>query len=238
MEGRVHSMETFGTLDGPGIRFVLFLQGCALQCQYCHNPDTWDVSIGTTMTVEQVMAEIEPYLAYYRRSGGGLTVTGGEPSLQTAFVTELFRACKQKWNLHTALDTSGFCDVSHSDALLAVTDLVLLDLKLMDREKHMKLTSQPNDRILKFAKYVSQKQRPLWIRHVLVPGLTDEEADLRALGQFVQTLPSVEKLEVLPYHQMGVYKWAEIGKKYPLAGVRTPTADEVERAIKLIAEPN
>lgn len=238
MDGRIHSLETFGTLDGPGIRFVLFTQGCALQCQYCHNPDTWDSSVGKKMTVEQVLAEIEPYLDYYRRSGGGITVTGGEPSLQAAFVAELFKQCKSKWNLHTTLDSSGFCEPAHAEELLKYTDLVLLDLKMMDREKHIALTSQPNDRTLRFAEHLSERGTKMWIRHVLVPGLTDNRDDLVALGDYIRTLNNVEKVEILPYHRMGVYKWEQIGKKYPLEGVQSPTADEVARAYKLIYGTN
>jgi pyruvate formate lyase activating enzyme len=234
MEGRIHSLETFGTLDGPGIRFVLFTQGCALQCQYCHNPDTWDTTLGNKMTVEEVLAEIEPYLAYYKNSGGGITVTGGEPTLQSHFVAELFKQCKSRWNLHTALDSSGFCEPSHVQALLRYTDLVLLDLKQMDSKKHVALTSQSNDRTLRFATYLSNQHIPMWIRHVLVPGLTDGEEELRDMGNFIRTLHGVEKVEILPYHQMGVYKWEKIGKKYPLEGVRTPTADEVKHAYRLI----
>lgn len=234
MDGSIHSLETFGTLDGPGIRFVLFTQGCALQCQYCHNPDTWDTSLGKKMSVEQVLAEIEPYLEYYRRSGGGITVTGGEPSLQATFVAELFKQCKSRWGLHTCLDSSGFCDPSHADELLKYTDLVLLDLKMMDREKHIALTRQPNDRTLRFAEHLSARGTKMWIRHVLVPGLTDEREDLLALGKYIRTLNNVEKVEILPYHRMGVYKWEKTGKKYPLEGVQSPTADEVKRAYKLI----
>lgn len=234
--GRIHSVETFGTVDGPGIRFVLFMQGCALQCMYCHNPDSWDPSSGKPMTVEEVLNEIEPYLVYYESSGGGLTVTGGEPSLQPHFVAELFRQCHQRWNLHTALDSSGFNDAEHISSLLYETDLVLLDLKQIDREKHIKLTSQPNDRILKFARWLSDHKRPMWIRHVLVPGINDDEEDLVGLGRFIGTLQTVEKLEVLPYHQMGVYKWEQLGKVYPLEGVPAPTEQEVERAYRLIAQ--
>lgn len=234
MNARVHSLETFGTVDGPGIRFVLFLQGCAMQCLYCHNPDTWDAHAGRMMTVEEVLLEIEPYVDYYRRSGGGVTVTGGEPCLQAAFVTELFTLIKRRWNLHTALDTSGFCNPEWVEDLLAVTDLVLLDLKSMDAERHLALTAQSNDRALAMAETCSERGVSMWIRHVLVPGWTDDEADLRALGKFVETLGHVEKVEVLPYHQMGVSKWAQLGKKYPLDGVEPPSADALERAYALI----
>lgn len=236
MKGRIHSIDSFGTVDGPGIRFVLFMQGCALQCQFCHNPDTWDTGAGRAVTVEEILREIEPYLPYYRRSGGGITVTGGEPTLQAGFVAELFSECKRRWGLHTTLDSSGFCEASHAEALLGVTDLVLLDLKQMNSEKHERLTSRDNERILKFAAYLSERNTPMWIRHVLIPGITDDGNDLRALGSFVEGLRGVEKLELLPYHRMGVYKWQQLGKDYPLEGVPTPTEREIERAYRLIDE--
>ncbi|OAJ76254.1 pyruvate formate lyase-activating protein [Brevibacillus sp. SKDU10] len=234
MKGRIHSLETFGTVDGPGIRFVLFLQGCALKCKFCHNADTWDTSGGTEMTVDEVLAEIEPYLNYYRNSGGGLTVTGGEPTLQAPFVTEVFTAVKEKWGLHTTLDSSGFCDTAKADKLLEVTDLVLLDLKQMNREKHIWLTSQPNDRTLAFAKFLSDRGKKMWIRHVLIPGITDSASHLLEMGEFIGSLQGVEKVEILPYHEMGVYKWEELGKAYPLKGQRSPSEEEVKRAYELI----
>lgn len=236
MIGRIHSIDTFGTVDGPGIRFVLFMQGCALRCQFCHNPDTWNTGDGKAVTVDDIVREIEPYLPYYRRSGGGITVTGGEPTLQAGFVAELFTECKRRWGLHTALDSSGFCEPAHVEALLDVTDLVLLDLKQIDAEKHAVLTSQGNGRILNFASYLSGRQQPTWIRHVLIPGITDNGNDLRELGEFIGGLHGVEKLELLPYHRMGVYKWQQLGKDYPLEGVPTPTDQEVERAYRHIEE--
>ncbi|RKP52976.1 pyruvate formate lyase-activating protein [Cohnella endophytica] len=232
--GRIHSLDTFGTVDGPGIRFVLFMQGCALQCRYCHNPDSWDPNAGTAVTVGEVLAEIEPYVDYYLRSGGGITVTGGEPTLQAPFVAELFRECKRRWGLHTALDTSGFCEAAHAETLLSLTDLVLLDLKLMDREAHIALTGQPNDRILAFSDYLSRRQSKMWIRRVLVPGWTDGADDLLALGRFLRELDGVDKVEVLPYHRMGAYKWKQLGIPYPLEGVIEPGPEEVERAYRLI----
>ncbi|WP_336785157.1 pyruvate formate-lyase-activating protein [Paenibacillus sp. MMO-177] len=234
MKGRIHSIDTFGTVDGPGIRFVLFMQGCALQCQFCHNPDTWDTAAGRQVTVEEVLQEIEPYLPYYRGSGGGITVTGGEPTLQAPFVAALFKACKERFGLHTALDSSGFCDPSHAAELMSYTDLVLLDLKQIDRGKHERLTSQPNDRILHFAEWLSSLSKPIWIRHVLIPGITDHAEDLRRLGRFVGRLGNVEKLELLPYHRMGVYKWQTLGRPYPLEGVPVPTEQEVARAAAIL----
>lgn len=232
--GRIHSIETFGTLDGPGIRFVLFMQGCALQCQYCHNPDSWDTHTGKTVTVEEIVGEVEPYLAYYQGSGGGITVTGGEPTLQPHFVAKLFKECKSRFGLHTALDSSGFNEPEHIRDLLEATDLVLLDLKQMNPERHLELTGQPNDRILRFARWLSDHNRKMWIRHVLVPELTDSYEDLLALGRFIGSLNGVEKFELLPYHRMGVYKWQQMGKIYPLEGIRTPTDKEVERAQRII----
>ncbi|CAM3672168.1 pyruvate formate-lyase-activating protein [Cohnella lubricantis] len=232
--GRIHSMDTCGTVDGPGIRFVLFMQGCALQCGYCHNPDTWSTDKGMRLTVDEVLAEIEPYVPYYLRSGGGITVTGGEPTLQAPFVAKLFAECKRRWGLHTALDTSGFCDPSHAEELMAVTDLVLLDLKLMDQERHMELTSQPNDRILAFARWLAERNQDVWIRRVLVPGVTDDYRELTLLGRFIARLGNVRKLELLPYHRMGVYKWEALGKEYPLEGIRAATEKDVARAKAVI----
>jgi len=236
MQGRIHSVETFGTVDGPGIRFVLFMQGCALQCQYCHNPDTWEMKGGREVTSEEIADEIAPYLTYYRRSKGGLTVTGGEPTLQASFVEELFRECKRRWNLHTTLDSNGFCEPEHVAGLIEVTDLVLLDLKHIDRDKHIALTAQPNDRMLRFARYLSDVGKKVWIRHVFIPGVNDDEEDLLNLGRFIGTLNNVEKLELLPYHTMGIYKWEQMGKAYPGAHFRTPTDEEIARANRLIAQ--
>ncbi|MBN2982067.1 pyruvate formate-lyase-activating protein [Cohnella algarum] len=233
-EGRIHSIDTFGTVDGPGIRFVLFAQGCALQCGYCHNPDTWNPRDGRTATVEELLAEIEPYVPYYSRSGGGITVTGGEPTLQAPFVARLLAECKRRWGLHTALDSSGFCDPHHVEELMEVTDLVLLDLKQLNRERHIALTSQPNDRTLAFARWLSERGKPVWIRHVLIPDVTDDMADLTALGAFMGTLGNVAKFELLPYHRMGVHKWERLGKAYPLEGVRPPEEKEMRRARHLI----
>lgn len=236
LKGHVHSLETFGTVDGPGIRFVLFMQGCLLKCQYCHNPDTWELNEGREMTVEDVLAEIEPYLNYYKTSGGGLTVSGGEPTLQAHFVKQLFTEVKKRWNLHTTLDTNGYNDGSKISDLLDVTDLVLLDLKHIDDEAHIKLTGKSNDRTLKLARWLSDHNRKMWVRHVYVPGIHNKEEDLRNLGRFIGTLNGVEKFEILPYHVMGIYKWKELGRAYELEGVETPSDEEVKRAYKLIEE--
>ncbi|WP_068774365.1 pyruvate formate-lyase-activating protein [Paenibacillus sp. FJAT-26967] len=236
MIGRIHSIETFGTVDGPGIRFVLFMQGCALQCGYCHNPDTWDTSTGRKVTVEEILDEMEPYISYYKKSGGGITVTGGEPSLQAVFVAELFRECKKRFGLNTALDSSGFCEVGHEHVreMFEETDLVLLDLKMMDRDRHIRLTSQPNDRILRTARWLSDHGRPMWVRRVIVPGLTDTEDELVRLGSFIGSLDHVEKFELLPYHSMALYKWDLLQREYPLKDARTPTDEEMQAARQIV----
>lgn len=234
MKGRIHSFDTFGTVDGPGIRFVLFMQGCALQCKYCHNPDSWEMNTGRGMDIDEILNEIEPYLAYYRHSGGGITVTGGEPTLQAPFLARLFAECKRRWGLHTVLDTNGFCEPSHAQELLDVTDLVLLDLKQIDSAKHVALTAQPNDRIKRFAEHLSEIDKEAWIRHVLVPGWTDNCEDLLELGKFIGSLRNVRKIELLPYHRMGVYKWRNMGRDYALEKCPTPTDQEVTRARNLI----
>jgi len=233
VRGRIHSFESFGTVDGPGIRFVVFMQGCPLRCIYCHNRDTWDVSGGREYTVDDVIGELKKYLTYIKASGGGITVTGGEPTLQAGFVTELFKRCKSM-GIHTALDTSGFADVDKVRDLLEHTDLILLDIKHAVEEKHKEITGVGNDKIKRFALYASEKGIPIWIRYVLVPGYTDNEEDLRLAGEFVRQLKSVEKIEVLPYHNMGEYKWKELGQEYKLKGVRSPTAEEVKRAGEII----
>jgi pyruvate formate lyase activating enzyme len=213
------------------------MQGCALQCAYCHNPDTWDTTgAGRQATVEEIVAEIEPYLPYYMNSGGGLTVSGGEPSLQAPFVAALFREVKRRFGMHTALDSSGFCDPAHAGELLDATDLVLLDLKMMDRAGHETLTSQPNDRILKFAEHLKEIGKPVWVRRVVVPGVTDAPEEMRALGSYLSTMPNVANVELLPYHRYGVSKWKELGRAYPLEGVPEATEQDVENARKHLEE--
>jgi len=233
IKGRIHSFESFGTVDGPGIRFVVFMQGCPLRCIYCHNRDTWDVSGGREYTVDEVMEQVKKYLTYMRSSGGGITVTGGEPTLQAGFVAELFKRCREM-GIHTALDTSGFAAVEKVKELLEYTDLILLDIKHAVDEKHKEITGVSNELIKKFALYASEKGIPIWIRHVLVPGYTDSEEDLRLAGEFIKQLKTVEKVEVLPYHNMGEYKWEKLGQEYKLKGVRSPTAEEVNRAVKIL----
>ena len=235
MQGRIHSIETCGTVDGPGLRYVIFTQGCPLRCQFCHNPDTWKMSDGKTMTVEELVADILDYLPFFQASGGGVTVSGGEPLLQCKFLVELFKELK-KHGIHTTIDTSGGCFntsphyLKMLDDVLELTDLVMLDIKQIDPEKHKRLTGMTNDKILKFAEYLKEKNVPVWIRHVLVPERSDFDEDLHALRAFIDTLPNVEKIEVLPYHKLGVYKYEELGLDYPLEGIEPPTEDRVKNA--------
>ncbi|MGL4818727.1 MAG: pyruvate formate-lyase-activating protein [Bacilli bacterium] len=237
LKGLVHSVESCGTVDGPGIRYIVFLQGCLLRCQYCHNADTWKMNSGMEMTADEILREVETYEPFMKASGGGITVSGGEPLLQIDFLIELFGKCKAR-GIHTCLDTSAGCaDVTTAyrekvDALFAVTDLILLDLKHIDDAKHRVITGQPNGHILNFARYASEKNQPVWIRYVLVPTVTDDAHDLDAMGQFIGTLSNVEKVEVLAYHQLGVYKWETLGLKYPLEGIETPSEEEVSEAYK------
>lgn len=238
--GLVHSTESFGSVDGPGIRFVIFLQGCKLRCQYCHNPDTWEMESNkaTERTVEDVLTEALRYKHFWGKTGG-ITVSGGEAMLQIDFLIALFTEAK-KLGIHTTLDTCGFAyrptPEYHAivDRLLAVTDLVLLDLKEIDPNQHKVVTRQSNQNILKFARYLSDKAVPVWIRHVLVPGLTDIDEHLVELGEFVKTLNNVDKFEILPYHTMGEFKWRELGIPYPLEGVKPPTRDRIENAKALM----
>ncbi|MBS4193304.1 pyruvate formate lyase-activating protein [Bacillus sp. FJAT-49705] len=241
MKGHIHSIETCGTVDGPGIRYIVFTQGCLLRCQYCHNADTWEIGKGKSMTVEEIIDDLQSYIPFIEASRGGITVSGGEPLLQLDFLIALLKKCK-KIGVHTAIDTSGGCYTNEPviqaklDQLMEYTDLVLLDLKHIDPKRHQKLTGKPNEHILQFARYLSDKKKPVWIRHVLVPGITDEEEDLRHLRAFIDTLKNVEKVEVLPYHQLGVYKWEQLGHKYPLKGVQPPAAETIAFANQILVK--
>lgn len=229
IKGRIHSIETFGTVDGPGIRFVVFTQGCPLRCLYCHNRDTWDAKGGKEVSVDEILEDLKKYLEFIKFSGGGITVTGGEPTLQPDFVTELFARCKEM-GVHTALDTSGFVDIPRVETLLKYTDLVLLDIKHALEEKHKIITGVDNKKTQKFARHLSEMGIPVWIRYVLVPGYTDGEEDLQAAAEFIGQLSNIERIDVLPYHSMGEYKWEELGEKYALHGVESPNKEAIARA--------
>ena len=242
MIGRIHSFESFGTVDGPGIRFVVFMQGCPLRCQYCHNPDTWAGNGGQEYSVDEVVQRVLRYKNYFGDKGG-VTVSGGEPLLQIDFIIELFTALKAK-GINTCVDTSGITFKADSDTsvekhkkLLTVTDLILLDIKHIDNEACKKLTGLPNDNTLSFARFVSDNGTKLWIRQVLVPGITDGEEDLKKVRAFIDGLATVEKVEVLPYHTMGVVKYEKLGFEYPLKGLEAPSKERVACAKTILQKP-
>ncbi len=235
--GNIHSIETCGTVDGPGVRFVVFFQGCPMRCKYCHNPDTWNTTENHTVSVDEILRQYDGVKNFL--TNGGLTATGGEPLLQIDFLTELFCRAKEK-SIHTALDTSGVLfnpeNTTKIDELLKAVDLVMLDIKHIDDTEHKKLTGHSNKNILKFAKYVSDKCIPLWIRHVVVPTITDEERYLRELGKFMASLKTVKALDVLPYHDMAKPKYAQLGIDYPLKDLPPLTKEEALNARGIILE--
>ncbi|MEG0277132.1 MAG: pyruvate formate-lyase-activating protein [Coprobacillus sp.] len=237
MKGYVHSIESCGTVDGPGIRLVVFLQGCPMRCLFCHNPDTWEPNVGEQMDVEEILQQYHSKEAFYKN--GGITCTGGEPLMQIDFVTELFKRCQEE-GIHTCLDTSGitFNDskkyLEKLDRLLEVTNLIMLDIKHIDPIEHMKLTSQPLDRIMNFTRYVDDHNVGLWIRHVVVPGYTQNDDYLYRLGEFIATLKNVKALDVLPYHTMGIVKYQQMNMKYPLEGVEALTKEDAIKARQII----
>lgn len=233
--GRIHSVETCGTVDGPGIRFVIFTQGCRLRCQYCHNPDTRDPHGGKAVTVEELIREIKQYRTYMNSSGGGVTVSGGEPLLQPEFVREIFRQCQAE-GIHTALDTSGYPDFERSKPVLDYTDLVLLDIKSSNPETYRHVTQVALEPTLRFAKHLSEIHKPIWIRFVLVPGLTDAPDNVAGVAEFASSLSSVERVDILPFHQMAAYKWEMMGYKYLLKDTPTPTAEQIQQAIVIFAQ--
>lgn len=238
VKGYVHSLESFGLVDGPGVRYVVFLQGCKMRCKFCHNPETWSAEGGEEYTAEELFKKAYRYKNYWKQNGG-ITVSGGEPLLQIDFVTEFFRLAKQK-QINTVLDTAGQ-PFSENDewlekfkALMEYTDLVMLDLKEMDGNLHHDLTGFGNENVLKMAQWLSDNNKPMWIRHVLVPGVTDDESGLREMKRFIDTLSGVERVEILPYHTLGMFKWEKLGIPYPLDGVRTPTEEEVKKAEEIL----
>ena len=236
--GKIHSMESFGSADGPGVRFLIFLQGCKMRCKYCHNPDTWNMDEGKEYTADEVLQKALRYRNYWKNNGG-ITVSGGEALLQIDFVLELFKKAKEK-KIHTTLDTSGNPFTKEApffekfEKLMEVTDLFMLDIKHMETEAHKKLTGQTNENILDMAKYLSENGKDMWIRHVLVPGYTDSEEHLTELRDFVKSLKTVRRFEVLPYHTLGVFKWEQLGIPYTLLEVNPPAKEEVERADKIL----
>lgn len=236
--GSIHSTENFGTVDGPGVRFIVFTQGCRMRCQFCHNPDTWKIGGGKERSTDDILAEALRYKTYWGKDGG-ITVSGGEPLLQMEFLIDLFKKAKAA-GVHTTLDSCGKPFTreepffSQFEELMKYTDLILFDIKHIDDEQHKVLTSLGNSNILEMAKYLSEINQPVWIRHVLVPQRTDYDEYLIRLSDFIKTLSNVQKVEVLPYHTMGLYKYQEMGIPYPLEGIETPTTERVENAKKIL----
>ena len=234
LKARIHSFESFGTVDGPGIRFVVFMQGCALKCKYCHNRDTWDLCGGTEYTLEEILTRIKKYKNYFIPSGGGVTFSGGEPLLQLKFLLEIIPNIKKE-GIHVAIDTSGSFNLTEDiKKVINLADLFLLDIKCINDEICKDLTGVSNKKELAFARYLSDINKPMWIRQVLVPGITDKEDDLLKLKDFINSLNSVEKVEILPYHDMGKFKWEKLGFKYPLEGVPVATSEDVLKAKKIL----
>ncbi len=234
VRGNIHSMETFGLVDGPGVRFVVFVQGCPMRCQFCHNPDTWDSGENQLFTPEELFARAIRYKNYWGEKGG-VTVSGGEPLLQMEFVTGFFKLCKDN-GVNTCLDTAGGPFRMEEDylkrfrELMNYTDLIMLDIKEINDERHKALTGLHNDHILAMARYMDGMGKDMWIRHVLVPGRSDYDEDLTALRSFLDTLHHVKKIEVLPYHTLGIHKWENLGIPYALKGVDPPAKERVENA--------
>ncbi len=231
----IHSFESLGTVDGPGLRFIVFLQGCNLKCKFCHNRDTWEIkNSGTPYSISDIIKKINRFSTYIRASNGGVTVSGGEPLIQAENLTILFKKLHDM-QIHTALDTSGsFVITDKIKELLKYTDLVLLDIKHIDEKKAINLTGVSNKNELNFAKYLSDNNIPVWIRQVLIPGYTDDEEDLKKLKQFISTLSNVERVEILPYHDYGKFKWEELGIKYELDDVKPPSQEQIDKAKEIL----
>lgn len=239
-KGFVHSVESFGSVDGPGIRFLIFLQGCPMRCQFCHNPDSWKTGIGEERTADELLDQAERFRAYWG-DNGGITVSGGEALLQIDFLLELFEKAKQR-GIGTCLDTSAQLFTRKSpffekfERLMELTDTVLLDIKHIDDEEHRKLTRHSNANILDCARYLSEIDKPVWIRHVLIPGITDKDEYLVRLRDFLSTLHNIERIEVLPYHTLGVYKYEKLGIDYPLKDLQPPAAERVANANDILQQ--
>ena len=232
MQGRIHSLESFGTVDGPGVRFVVFVQGCPMRCAYCHNPDTWEMNGGTLMEPSYIIEQYERNISFYK--DGGITVTGGDPLMQVDFLIDLFTLAKEK-GIHTCIDSSGIAYKKNAnpdwlaklDKLMTLTDLVMLDIKHIDPDKHKELTSQPNEGILAFAEYLNEKKVNVLVRHVIVPGVTDDDTYLFRLGYFIGQFTNLKALDALPYHTMGESKYEKLGMEYKLKGVPAMDKDKL-----------
>ncbi len=236
--GYINSTESFGSVDGPGVRFIFFLQGCPMRCKYCHNPETWKTSGGKEITPQKAFEQAYRYRNYWK-GGGGITVSGGEAMLQVEFVTELFKIAKEH-GVHTTLDTSGAPFTTEEPffskfvEMIKYTDLVMLDIKEIDDRKHRSMTGHTNQNILELAKWLSDNGKAMWIRYVLVPTLTDDEDDIKGLSDFISTLKTVDRVEVLPYHALGVPKYEKMGISYSLKDISAPTKEQVQKAEQIL----
>ena len=235
LKGRIHSIESCGTVDGPGVRFLVFLQGCPLRCKYCHNPDSWKIKCGKEMTVDEVLQEAKKYKSYMNFSKGGITLSGGEPFLQPEFVKELFKRCKDE-EINTAIDTSGYIDINEAKEVLEYTDLVLLDIKSYNDRVYRDLTGVSNEKTLELAKELSNMDKPVWIRYVLVPGITDNIEDIEDLAKFLAPMKNIERVQVLPFHKLGEYKWEELGFKYELEDVEAPKEESINKTKEIFKD--
>ncbi len=242
MQGRIHSIETFGSVDGPGIRFVIFLKGCAMRCLFCHNPDTWDPKTDNLKTPDELIDQALRYKDYWGEEGG-ITVSGGEPLLQIDFLIELFQKAKRH-GINTCIDTAGQPFTrkepffSQFQELMKVTDLLLMDIKHIDSKIHRELTSVPNDNIIDMFRYLDEIHKPIWIRHVLLPGYTDDDKYLYETRAFIKTLHNVKKIDVLPFHKMGEFKWEKLGYPYRLKETKTPTKARIQNAVDILNGKN
>ena len=230
---KIHSIETFGTVDGPGIRFVTFFQGCNLECKYCHNRDTWNINEGNYISVDELLDNILKYKSYIIPNGG-FTASGGEPLLHPYFLISLFKKLKEQ-NIHTAIDTSGMVELTDTiKEVLSLTDLVLLDIKHINPEKAKQLTGSDNKKELEFAKYLNDNNIPVWIRQVIIPGVTDSKEDLLELKKFISSLNNVQNIELLPYHNLGKHKWEKLGFNYSLEDIRPANSEDIKKAKEIL----
>ncbi len=239
-KGYIHSIETFGSVDGPGVRFLIFLQGCPMRCQFCHNPDSWALNKNNEMTADELLDKAERYRSYWGEEGG-ITVSGGEALLQIDFLIELFSKAHER-GINTCLDTSAQPFTRNEkwfakfEQLMTYTDTILLDIKHIRDDEHIKLTRWTNQNILDCAQYLSDIQKPVWIRHVLIPDITDKDEYLQELADFLKTLHNIERVDVLPYHTLGIYKYEKLGKDYPLKDVEIPTKERIENANRILSQ--
>ncbi|MBQ2676289.1 MAG: pyruvate formate lyase-activating protein [Clostridia bacterium] len=230
MKGRIHSVETFGALDGPGIRYVVFMQGCLLKCRYCHNPDTWDACDGKEMQANELIKQMDRYKSFI--SHGGVTFSGGEPLLQHEFLEEVITSLK-KSGMHTAIDTSGAVPLKQSHRAISLADLILLDIKAIDPELCKDITGMDNANALETLEFCDEQNKPVWIRYVMVPGLTLEEEQLEKTAKYLRGYSCIERVELLPFHKMGEYKWEQLNREYTLKDTPVPTPEQIAKAVEI-----